>query len=262
MGLRAGPQPRCVVTTTPRPSKLLERLMADGDCVVTHGRMKDNISLPSAFVIAMEAMYRGTRLGRQELDGDYLKEVEGSLFPRELLERRRCARAEAYERIVVAVDPPASAHGDACGIVVAGRVGPMRHVLADASVEKARPERWARAVSDAYESWAADAVVAEANQGGEMVRSVLHAAQATLPVRLVHARRGKSVRAEPIACGFEAGSIELAGRFPALEDELAAMRSGGGYEGAGRSPDRADAMVWALWALDEGQARRPRVRRL
>ncbi|WP_343346168.1 terminase family protein [Sphingomicrobium sp. XHP0239] len=262
MGLRAGERPRCLVTTTPRPSKLLERLMADGDCVVTKGRMQDNINLPPAFVVAMEAQYRGTRLGRQELDGDYLKEVDGALFPRDLLARGRCAVAESYERIVVAVDPPASARGDACGIVVAGRTGAMRHVLADASVERPSPEQWARAVRTAFEAWSADTVVAEANQGGDMVRSVLRAAHATMPVRLVHARRGKSVRAEPIACGFEAGRIALAGTYPALEDELAAMRSGGGYEGEGRSPDRADAMVWALWALEDGQAGQPRVRQL
>ena len=264
LGLRAGKRPRVLVTTTPRPSKLLERLMADPSCVTTRGRMEDNVNLPPGFVTAMEAQYRATRLGRQELDGDYLEEAEGALFPRALLEAGRCAAMEAaaYDRIVVAVDPPASARGDACGIVVAGRLGAARHVLADASVEKPSPERWAQAVAAAYEHWRADAVVAEANQGGDMVKSVLRAAAADLPVRLVHARRGKSARAEPIACAMEAGRIALAGTFPALEDELASMRSGGGYEGKTRSPDRADAMVWALWALDEGQGRAPRVRRL
>jgi len=153
-------------------------------------------------------------------------------------------------RTVIGVDPPASAGGDACGIVVCaqGEDGLVR-VLADCSVEKASPEKWARAVATAAEAWQADRVVAEANQGGAMVESVLRAAEVALPLRLVHARQGKSARAEPVAALYEAGRVRHAGLFPQLEDQLCGLIVGGGYEGPGRSPDRADALVWALTEL-------------
>jgi phage terminase large subunit-like protein len=147
------------------------------------------------------------------------------------------------------VDPPASAEGT-CGIVVCGlgedRVG---YVLADRSVAGVAPEGWARRVAEAAATWGADRVVAEANNGGAMVKSVLCAASAGLPVTLVHASLGKVARAEPVAVAFENGRVKLSGRFPELEDELAGLVQGGGYQGPGASPDRADAMVWALTEL-------------
>jgi phage terminase large subunit-like protein len=151
---------------------------------------------------------------------------------------------------VIGVDPSVSADGDACGIVVCalGEDGIAR-VLADLTVEKAGPERWARAVANAAAAWRADRVVAEANQGGAMVSSVLRAADVVLPLKLVHASRGKSARAEPIAALYEAGRVRHCGLFPRLEDELCGILVGGGYEGPGRSPDRADALVWALTEL-------------
>lgn len=135
----------------------------------------------------------------------------------------------------------------------------MGRVLADASVEKASPERWARAVALAARRWQADRVVAEANQGGAMVASVLHAAEISLPLRLVHASRGKVARAEPVAALYEAGRVRHAGTFPALEDELCGLIAGGSYEGPGRSPDRADALVWAMTELMLARRRAPRV---
>jgi len=163
---------------------------------------------------------------------------------------------------VVGVDPPASADGDACGIVVAGRADGKLYVLNDCSVEGASPERWARAVAGAAVEWGASHVVAEANQGGAMVKSVLEAADAGLRVKLVHASKGKVARAEPVATRFEAGRAFLAGTFPELEAELAGLIVGGGYEGPSRSPDRADAMVWALTELSETRSGVPRVRML
>ena len=152
-------------------------------------------------------------------------------------------------RIVVGVDPPASVQGT-CGIVVCGvDAAGVLHVLADCSIGGASPERWARAVAGAAEAWGADRVVAEKNQGGDMVESVLRNANVMLPVRLVSASRGKAARAEPVAALFEAGRARLAGRFPELEDELAGLLIGGGYAGPARSPDRADACVWAMTAL-------------
>jgi phage terminase large subunit-like protein len=165
-------------------------------------------------------------------------------------------------RVVVAVDPPASASGDACGIVVAARLADgTALVQADASVERASPERWARAVAVAAREWEADRVVAEANQGGAMVASVLRAAEISLPLKLVHATRGKTARAEPVAALYEAGRVRHAGLFARLEDQLCGLMAGGGYEGPGRSPDRADALVWALTELMLKGGGRPRIRR-
>ena len=178
-----------------------------------------------------------------------------------LMAAREAVPSSPLVRVVVAVDPPASSGGDACGIVVCalGEDGIAR-VLADASVEKSSPERWARKVAQTAAAWGADRVVAEANQGGAMVGSVLRAAEISLPIKLVHASRGKVARAEPVAALYEAGRVRHAGVFPKLEDELCGLISGGRYEGPGRSPDRADALVWGLSELLLGRSTAPRVR--
>jgi len=270
MGLRAGTRPRVLVTTTPRPLKLLETLRSDKWTVSSGGKTADNLTLPRNFIEVMMATYGGSRVGRQELDGELMAEAEGSLFPRALLERCRVLRYaasaatqdERFDRIVVGVDPPASSGGDACGIVVAGRRDGKLYVLADCSVEGASPDRWAKAVANAAAEWGASHVVAEANQGGAMVASVLKAADAGLKVKLVHASRGKAARAEPVAIRFETGRAFLAGTFPELEAELAGLMAGGEYEGPSRSPDRADACVWALTELSETRSGLPRIRML
>ena len=172
-------------------------------------------------------------------------------------ESRGSARAEDMERIVIGVDPPASAQGG-CGIVVCGLgADGIVHVLADRSAAGLSPNGWARRVAEAAERWRADRVIAEKNNGGDMVGSTLDGAGLTLPVHLVSASRGKAARAEPIAGRFEAGHAKFAGCFPELEDELCAMTCGG-YQGPG-SPDRADAMVWAMTSLFE-RSPTPRVR--
>ena len=258
MGLRLGARPRVVVTTTPRAVALVKRIKGLAGAVVTGGRTADNLHLPQAFVDWVRETYGGTRLGTQELDGRLIEAIEGSLFPPEVLERARILPGtQDFKRIVIGVDPPASAEGDACGIVVCAidqQVPPLFLVLADCSVSGLRPEGWARAVANAAVAWSADRVVAEKNQGGEMVEAVLRGADCTLPVRLVHASRGKAARAEPVAALMEAGLVRLAGRFPELEEELAGITAGG-YEGPTNSPDRADAMVWAISALIEGARR-------
>lgn len=176
MGLRRGPNPRVLVTTTPKSGPLLERLRADPLTVTTGGRTGDNINLPRAFVAAMTAHFGGTRLGRQELDGELFAEAEGSLFPLSLIEAARETPPETFDRVVVGVDPCASEHGDDCGIVVAGRRDGVVWVLDDCSVGGLSPDGWARRVAVAAEAWGASHVVAEANQGGAMVTSVLKAA--------------------------------------------------------------------------------------
>lgn len=250
MGLRGGDDPRVLVTTTPRKSETMHKVLAAQGLVVTHGRSGDNPHLPDAFLGAMLADYGGTRLGRQELDGELLEDVEGALWTRAMLEACRVAVAPAMVRVVVGVDPPASATGDACGIVACGvDADGVGYVLGDASVAGLSPEGWARAVADCAALHGADRVVAEKNNGGDMVRSVLAAADSALPVKLVHASRGKVARAEPVAAKYELGRVKHVGAFPALEDELAGLQTGGGYAGPGGSPDRADACVWALTEL-------------
>jgi phage terminase large subunit-like protein len=263
LGMRLGRAPRVLATTTPRPVPLVRRLVAGEGVVVTRGRTVENAAnLAPGFVAAMQAGYGGTRLGRQELDGELIEEVEGALWTRALVERCRVAHVPGVlTRLVVAVDPPASAGGDACGIVVAGLGSDGRgYVIADASVEGQRPEGWARAVAAAAMVHGADRVVAEANNGGQMVESVLRAAEAALPVRLVHASRGKAARAEPVAALYEAGRVAHRGVFPQLEDQMCGLLAGGGYVGPGRSPDRADALVWGLSELMLGRVGEARVR--
>ncbi len=252
MGLRAGDAPRVLVTTTPRQTPLMKAVqsLAEESETLVRGATRDNQHLPPSFVAAMVARYGGTRLGRQELDGETIEDIEGALWTRSRIEACRVDAAPALVRIVVAVDPPASAGGDACGIVAVGLGEDGRgYVIEDASVRGASPEGWAAAVAACFARHRADRVVAEKNQGGDMVRSVLVAADRGLPIRLVHASRGKSVRAEPVATLYEAGRVAHVGAFPALEDELCGMTANGSYEGPGRSPDRADALVWALTDL-------------
>jgi phage terminase large subunit-like protein len=266
MGLRLGERPRIVATTTPRPVPLVRMLVARGDVAVTGGRTEDNREhLAADFLAAMEATYAGTRLGRQELDGALIEEAEGALWSRALIERCRVRQAPVPVRVVIGVDPPAGAGAasDACGIVVValGADG-VGYVLEDASVQGLGPDGWAHAVSAAAERHDADRVIAEANNGGAMVESVLRAASATLPVKLVHASRGKSARAEPVAVFYEKGRVRHVGAFPALEDEMAGLLLDGSYVGPGRSPDRADALVWAVHALLLTSQARPGLRAL
>lgn len=250
MGLRLGERPRVLVTTTPRSTELMRRVMALPSCVETRGRTRDNPHLPTSFVEAMEAEYGGTRLGRQELEGELLSDVPGALWTRAMIEAARAVVVGDPVRVVVGVDPPASAEGDACGIVAVAIDGAGRlNVLEDASVAGLSPEGWAQAVAACAARQGADRVVAEKNQGGDMVESVLRAAAVAMPVRLVHASRGKATRAEPVAALYERGHVRHAEPFAALEDELCGLVRGGDYAGPGRSPDRADALVWAAWEL-------------
>ncbi|MBJ7500507.1 MAG: DNA-packaging protein, partial [Sphingopyxis sp.] len=234
MGLRLGDNPRVLVTTTPRPTTLMRRIMALPGFEETRGGTNDNPYLPSNFVEAMVASYGGTRLGRQELDGELLEDVEGALWTRGLVERCRVGAEGTGKpvRVIIGVDPPATSNGDACGIVVAallrdGRVA----VVEDASVDNPPPGVWAQAVAAAAARWGADRIVAESNMGGEMVEGTLRQADCTLPVVPVHASVGKARRAEPVAIAYERGDVVHAGVFTALEDQLCGLQVGGGYAG-------------------------------
>jgi phage terminase large subunit-like protein len=365
-GLRLGDLPRVIITTTPRPGPVLRGIMDDPATIVTGGPSRANPHNSPAWRRSIHTRYAGTRLGRQELDGEVLSDAPGALWTVELLERcrskspsppgegygvgpvvaphdpahpeegpspakahlegeavrversrdTRSSEAETcnnpahpeepvslsnrrlegppnpppsrgracpppFARIVIGVDPPS---GDGtCGIIACARDGEGRaHILADHSVTARRPEGWARAVADAVRIWsepltlslskgaegergegAPALVVAEQNQGGKMVAAVLRTADPNLRVKSVTATVGKAERAAPVAMLFEAGKVVLHGRFPELEAELLGMIAGGDYEGPGTSPDRADAMVWALTELMLGPERRtPRVRTL
>lgn len=266
LGMRLGDDPRIAVTTTPRAVPLVKRLVAQAaagtEVAISRGRTIDNAGrLPDRFMDAIEAEFGGTQLARQEIDGELLEDIEGALWTRSMLEQaRQDGAVPEAARVVVAVDPPASANGDECGIIVAALgVDGIARVLADCSVGRATPAQWAEQVAVAAREWSADRVVAEANQGGAMVESVLRAADRTLPVRLVHAARGKIARAEPVAALYAAGRVRHVGVFARLEDQLCGMLIGGAYAGPGHSPDRADALVWAMTELLLGRTLRPSV---
>ncbi|MGN6548282.1 MAG: DNA-packaging protein [Pararhizobium sp.] len=260
--LRLGDRPRQLVTTTPRPVPLLKALLAAPDTVITRIRTLDNRgNLAPGFIEAMEARYGGTRLGRQELAGELIEDREDALWSRAAIERVGTRQPGPVGRIVVAVDPPAvaAARNSCCGIVVAGLDASGRAVvLADGSMEGASPAAWARAAVKLYRRFDADRIVAEVNQGGDMVSTILRSVDPSVPVTTVRATRGKWLRAEPVAALYEQGRVLHAGAFPALEDQMCNF----GPEGlsSGRSPDRLDALVWALTALLLTGRGAPRVR--
>jgi phage terminase large subunit-like protein len=264
MGLRLGAHPRLMLTTTPRPIPALKALVKAAGVSVTHQPTSANAdNLAPGFLAAMHAAYGGSALGRQEIQGVLIDDPPGALWTRGQVEEACCGWVPDLDRIVVAVDPPAAGgpRSDECGIVVAGATGegPVRRafVLADLSFGPAMPAGWAARVARAFQEYEADAVIAEANQGGEMVRSVLKAADAGLPVRLVRASRGKHTRAEPVAALYAAGRVKHVGRFAALEDQMCAF---GAPDAPAGSPDRVDALVWAVSALLLGTKGVPRMR--
>jgi phage terminase large subunit-like protein len=263
-GLRLGAHPRNLVTTTPRPIPLLRRLLADPRTAVSRARTADNAAhLAPTFLEAVVGRYAGTRLGRQELDGELIEDRADALWSRAILEAARVAAPpDALGRIVVAVDPPAGsgARSDACGIVAAARAGGHAYILADASLPRATPEAWAGTALALYHRLAADALVVEVNQGGEMAAAVLRQCDPAVPVTSVRATRGKYLRAEPVSLLYARGCVHHVGAFPALEDELCDFGPDG-LSGGG-SPDRLDALVWAVTALLLEEGGEPRIRRL
>lgn len=261
-GLRLGDHPRQVVTTTPRPVPLLKRLLVEPHVAVSRAKTQDNhYNLAAEFVRTVTETYGGTRLGRQELGGEIVEESPDALWTRAMIEQARERLPPSLARIAVAVDPPASSsqRADRCGLVVAGIDGDgFGHVLEDATIAGARPQEWAEKAVSLYRRHEADALVVEVNQGGEMVDSIIREVDSGVPVVSVRATRGKYLRAEPVAALYAQGRVRHAGTFPELEDEMCSFGPGG-LEG-GRSPDRLDALVWALTHLMLAAKGRPRVR--
>jgi len=270
--LRLGPHPQQVVTTTPRNVGVLKRILGNASTVTTHAPTDANRAyLAESFLAEVEARYGGTRLGRQELEGVLLDDVEGALWTTRMIEACRVEDLPRLDRVVVAVDPAVTAGrgSDECGIVVAGVVMQgepsdwRAYVLEDASV-RGSPAEWAKAAIAARERWGAERLVAEVNQGGDLVESVLRQIDPLVPFKGLRAARGKGLRAEPVAALYEQGRVRHAkARLGALEDQMCQMTVRG-WEGRG-SPDRLDALVWAIHELMIEPAagwRRPQMRML
>ncbi|MBB4041419.1 phage terminase large subunit-like protein [Microvirga flocculans] len=263
-GLRLGLHPRQMVTTTPRPIPILKRFLADPAVAVSRVRTSENAeNLAPAFLDAVVRRYAGTRLGRQELDGDIVEDRPDALWTRDAIEANRVEAAPPLARIVVAVDPPASSskRADACGIVAAGLdEGGTGYVLEDATASGLKPPEWAAKAVALYRRLQADALIVETNQGGEMVGGVIREVDPSVPVVSVRATRGKYLRAEPVSVLYAQNRVRHVGALPVLEDELCDFGPGG--LSSGRSPDRMDALVWALTDLMLRDRREPRVRAL
>lgn len=244
-GLRIGQHPRAVVTTTPRPVALIKNLLGRPDVHVTRGSTFDNrANLAPAFLAEVSARYEGTRLGRQELHAELLDDVEEALWDRTTLDANRVRKHPPLARVVVAIDPAASAEGAETGIVVAGVDDRGHGYIIDDSTTRGTPHEWATSAITAFHRTNADRIIAESNQGGDMVSHTLRTIDANIPLRLVHASRGKRTRAEPVAALYEQGRVSHVGAFNELEDQLCSWRPG-----VGPSPDRLDALVWALTEL-------------
>jgi phage terminase large subunit-like protein len=260
MALRLGEVPLAAVSTTPRPTKLIRELMKDADTVVTRMPTSENGAFLSAsFLKDMTKRYAGTRLGRQELEGELINDDPDALFRRDLIEKFRLRQAPELTRVVVAVDPPATSgkHANACGIVCAGLGKDGRcYVLDDVSAKRLKPAQWALRVLSLYETRNADRIVVEVNQGGEMVEAVLRQVDPNASLRKVTATKAKTARAEPVAALYEQGRVSHVGAFPELEDEMCTAIDDG------KSPDRLDALVWAVTDLMLRKKIEPRVRSL
>jgi phage terminase large subunit-like protein len=256
-GLRLGTRPQAIITTTPRPIRIIKSLLADRDTVVTRATTFENRNfLPSAFVKRIVSRYEGRAIGLQELHAEIVEEAPGALWTREQIERRRLPvdTIQDYGLIVIGVDPPArsGSKADECGIVVVGKtVNGHIHVLADLTSQGETPGQWGARVCAAYRRYKANRVVAEINNGGDMVVEVLRQTEPNLPVRKVTATRGKFARAEPVATAYERGVVHHIGVFQALEDQLCTLTPDFDSRSHGFSPDRADALVWAITDLIE-----------
>ena len=270
--LRLGDHPQVCVTTTPRNVEVLKTLLQAPTTVQTHAATEANrANLAASFLEEVRRRYADTRLGRQELDGILVAEVDGAMWTNGMLKRLRTSHVPEFDRVVVALDPSVSESrsADACGIVVVGAVlkGPLQEwksvVLADYTIQGAGPADWARRAIEAMRDFNADRLVAEVNQGGQLVEEVLRQVDPMVPFRAVHASRGKSARAEPVAALYEQGRVRHVAGLGALEEQMCLMTPRG-YEGQG-SPDRVDALVWALHDLIIAPAAhqlRPQIRRV
>lgn len=268
-GLRLGKRPVQCITTTPRPTKLLKEIVKSATTIITKGHTYDNLeNLAQTFRDAIVSRYEGTRLGRQELNAEILDDNPNALFHQPTIDEHRYTQAQVPEDLsqtVIGVDPPATGNENSneCGIIAASRdISNLNHahfyVHRDHTVQGRSPERWAKAAVSAYYRHMANAIVAEVNNGGDMVESVIKSVDETVKVIKVRASKGKWLRAEPIAGLYEQGRVHHAGSFSKLEDQMCDFDPSGLAEG--ESPDRLDALVWAIAELSGRKQQEPRVR--
>jgi phage terminase large subunit-like protein len=263
--LRLGENPQMVLTTTPRPVPWVKRLFKDKNCVITRSSSHENaVNLADGIIQEMEARWENSIWLRQELLGEIIDDPQGALWNRQDIQNARNLAREfsdniEFEKIIIAVDPPATKgeNADSCGIIVAGLYNSKAFIIADLTTQGQAPEEWARNIGNAYHEFAANYILAEANQGGEMVRTIIAIHTPDAMVKLTHARKSKRVRAEPIALLYAQNRIGHISHFPALEDEMCSF----GTKDFKKSPDRVDALVWALSELLLGMPN-PRARQI
>lgn len=250
-GLRLGDRPRACITSTPRPIKVLKQILVDPLTVLTRGSTYDNLENLSPLYRSIIRKYEGTRLGRQELEAAILDDVPGALWTYEMIDKYRIAEIPhgvSIARLLVAIDPSTTEEGNEAGIVAGGRGTDGRgYVLMDRTM-RGRPESWAKRAVQTLKELSGDRIVAESNQGGQMVEATINAYDASIPVKLVHASRGKITRAEPISALYERGLISHVGSFPELEDEMCQYQEVDMSAGV-QSPNRMDALVWLMTEL-------------
>ena len=254
MGLRLGPDPRCIITSTPRPTKFLMELERRTDsqgrksCIVTRGHTKDNYAnLSDIFISTIISKYENTRLGRQELEGEFLSDNPDALWKRSEIEETKVTQIPQLTYVVVGVDPAVTSNESSAdtGIIVVGKgVDGHGYVLGDYTIHDT-PKKWAEAVVTAYNKHEANVVVGEVNNGGDLVESNIKNVNSSIPFSAVHASRGKATRAEPVSTLYEQKRIHHFGTFPELEDQMTEW-----IPGAEKSPDRVDALVWAITKLN------------
>jgi phage terminase large subunit-like protein len=249
-GLRLGALPQTIITTTPRPTKLIKDLMKREGVVIKRGSTFDNEkNLAPSALAELRLRYENTRLGRQELFGELLDDVEGALWTRTMIDSARVTVAPNLIRVVVGVDPAVTSSdtSDLTGIVVAGITADMQYYVLDDRSLRTSPDAWARVAVQAYQDWKADKIIAETNNGGDMVTLLMQQVDRSVSVKKVTATRGKQLRAEPISSLYEQGRVHHVGYFAELEEQMCEWTPL-----SNNSPDRLDALVWALTELNSG----------
>ena len=259
--LRLGENPQIMITTTPKPVPWVKKLFENNNCVITQSSTHENAAnLSDGIIEEMENRWQNSIWARQELLGEMIDDPQGALWSRIDIKNARAKPAPSeFDKIIIAVDPPAMSgkNADACGIIVAGSIGNEAFVLADLTTQGLAPNEWAKVIADAYNQFEANLILAEANQGGEMVRTIISLSSPQAMVHLVHAKAAKRTRAEPVALLYSRGLIGHLAHFPALEDEMCRF----GSKDFNHSPDRVDALVWAISHLLLNQGA-PRARTL
>ncbi len=244
MGLRMGRHPQAVITTTPRPTKTVKEIFKDADTINTVGSTYENAAnLPAPILRKLREKYEGTRIGRQELRGEILEGHPGALWQLHQIDEHRVKKAPELETIVVAIDPSVTEDGNEAGIIAAGRGADGHGYVLDDRSLRGSPNEWASTAIDALHERQGDWLIAEVNNGGDLVETVIKTIDQDVPYRAVRASRGKRTRAEPVAAKYEQGKVHHVGSFPELEDQMCEWLPGM------ESPDRLDAMVWAMTEL-------------